>query len=828
MKSRNYPWLSTLLSYFKTIKKYDIEIESFRSSLCSLPKFSPVSIFSYLDQNLKSFLTIKDLNSFLESQNSKFNENFLRKLIHNFDKDGDFSLNLHEFSCLILSKKKNKNEIFSSYRTEINDEVKTDLKNILEKEMELIKELNDIAKEIKNSKIFSTYEAFMVIVGGDKYITKNNLGKFMNDNYMEINEDDLKSIMFRIDSDNDDKISYEEFKEIFYPLKEEYSSSNNINNDYNINENKNEFIFNDRDIASKYLSKDFDNENNIDNENENENNIINENKEDNKINEEENKDIEDNNNMNENKGKKKKITKKTILKPKLQSNLNQNIDIKDDNSSTNYIFKSKCTSCGVPKKESDINISSNKLLNDEKEFSIPKSNNIINNIDEEKDSNNINLRSKPNIISNIPKFNMEFDHNHDHKDNNCKACLYTAKNIYNDFREKNNSNNPFTSGEKFTFRKIEDNKEDEDILLKNNNNDNNDNPEESKEDEITDIYKNKEKLLKKYGIKSTEPEKNTDYSSYNFSSQLKSASLKINNDNDNNLINSKQQISEEEEISNVKSENKFSSNNTNYLDNNNYYTSPLRSGTNNNKTYVISSTTASNPLSSEQKLNIIPKNNINEKKELLFKLFVDIVEKESNIEKIKASLSSCQDAAPKNIFELFNKNNKYTINGTDILETLNSLSSNVTFNQDDLKYIFKKYNKTTSNGFTFDEFCKIIFPKNFDIHNNNNEEINLEENTKNIIVELFKEIVEGEKSIENNKILLDKEANNIYFDLFEEIKKREKNGIQGDDIDKFMKEYGYEPNENDIDLIMNRFDSKKIGVIDYGEFIDEIRPMNFC
>ena len=823
MKSRNYPWLSTLLSYFKTIKKYDIEIESFRSSLCSLPNFSPVSIFSYLNQNLKSFLTIKDLNSFLESQNSKFNENYLRKLIHNFDKDGDFSLNLHEFSCLILSKKTNKNEIFSSYRTEINDEVKMDLKNILEKEMELIKELNDIAKEIKNSKIFSTYEAFMVIVGGDKYITKNNLGKFMNDNYMEINEDDLKSIMFRIDSDNDDKISYEEFKEIFYPLKEEYSTSNDINNDYNINENKKEFIFNDRDITSKYLSKEFDNENNLDN-NENENNIINENKEDNKINEEENKDLEDNNNMNENKGKKKKITKKTILKPKLQSNLNQNKDINDVNSSTNYILKSKCSSCGVPKKESDFNISTNKYLNEEKEFSIPKSDNIINNIDEEKDSNNISLRSKPNIISNIPKFNMEF--NHDHKDNNCKACLYTAKNIYNDFREKNNSNNPFTSREKFTFRKMEDNKEDEDILLKNNNNDN---LEESKEDEITNIYKNKEELLKKYGIKNTEPEKNTYYSSYNFSSKLKSTSLKIDNDNDNNIINSKQQINEEkEEISNLKSENKHSSNNTNYFDNNNTYNSPLRSGTNNNKTYIISSTTVSNPLSGEQKFNIIPKNNINEKKELLFKLFVDIVEKESNIEKIKVSLSSCQDATPKSIFELFNKNNKYTINGTDILETLKSLSSNDTFNQDDLKYIFKKYNRTTSNGFTFDEFCKIIFPKNFDINNNNNEEINLEENTKNIIVELFKDIIEEEKSIENNKILLDKEANNIYFDLFEEIKKREKNGIQGDDIDKFMKEYGYEPNENDIDLLMNRFDSKKIGVIDYGEFIDEIRPMNFC
>ena len=151
---------------------------------------------------------MNDLRAFLLSENANFDENKLRKLIHNFDKDNDFSLNLHEFTALIQSKRnKEKKEFLSNYKTDVPDEIKTDLKNLIEKEMELITELNEIAKEIKNSEIFSTYEAFTVIVGLDKYITKKNLGKFLSDNFIEASEDDVNNIMFRIDADNDDKIS---------------------------------------------------------------------------------------------------------------------------------------------------------------------------------------------------------------------------------------------------------------------------------------------------------------------------------------------------------------------------------------------------------------------------------------------------------------------------------------------------------------------------------------------------------------------------------------------------------------------------------------------
>ena len=799
MEKKEYPWLTTLLSYFKTIKEYDTQIESLRSSLCSSQNFSSLSLFSYLDKDLKSFLTLNDFKSFLSSQNISYDENKLRKLIHNFDKDNDFCLNLHEFSSLIQSKRKNqKNEFLSNYNKEINEEMISDLKNILDKEMELITELNEIAKEIKKSEIFSTYEAFTVIVGKDKYITKKNFGKFLNDNFMEVNEEDANNIMFRIDADNDDKISYEEFKEIFYPIKEDFSSINN--NKYEKNNNNNNI-----NIASKYL--------NIEEEKENNNfeNIEEQNKDNfediKKDEEEEEKDdkiIEEDNNVNPNK-KKKKTTKKVILKPKLKSNINSESEsnllhspyTRSINENNTNIYKSKCTSCGVPKKDTDIN---NNLVN---KYNIePENENVLNSYQEEKNINTNVLRGKNNN-NNLPSNK----YNHDHKSGKCKACQYTAKNIYTDLRTKNNNNRPLTSSDKFNFNKIEEN---EDILEENNYNNFNENKNDKNEEneyDINDIYKNKDELLKKYGINS-ENENNLnhvneiDFTGFNFSTQKKYKPIKEVNENlDNINISPIQEIEDNKTV--FKSKKIISSNNNNYFQEDN----------------------SSNFISSNIRKNIIPKNNINEKKELLFKLFVNFIEKENELEKIKQSLLSCQDATPQNIFILFNVNNSNKISCSDILETLNSLSSNETFESDDIKYIFKKYNKTTINGFTLEELSNIIFSNQ---NSSDNEEVKLEENTKNIILELFKEIIEGEKVIENSRILIEQASNNIFYDLFESIKKENMSGIGRDDIEKFLKENEYDIKDNDIDIIMEKMDKNRDSLIDYGEFIAEIRPMNFC
>ena len=811
MESQAYPWLNTFLSYFKTIKTYDTEIESFRSSISSIPEFTPLSLFTYLDKNLKSFLSLNDFKSFLSSENVSFDEIKLRKLIHNFDKDGDFSLNLKEFTYLIQSKRKKiKNEYFPNLKLELNQEIKNDLKTILEKEMDLIKELNDIAKEIINSENFSTYEAFTLIVGKEKYITKKNFGKFLNDNYMEISDEDVEQIMFRIDADNDDKISYEEFKEIFFTLNDDNSYNNKNNN----NEITNKYLnMEEEKENNNYENIEEQNEENNFNDNNNYNYNINQDEEDNKNIEEENnknieednKNIEEDNNINPDK-KKKKTTKKVILKPKLKSNLNNDSEsnflhsqkplIKDEElNENNYIKKGKCVNCGVPKK--DITITSKYNIE-------PEIDKKINNFEEQKISN-INLKGKYNNNNlSIPKN----ENTHEHKSGGCKACLYTAKNIFSDLRTKNNINSQFISNDNYNLNKNEEVEENIEIKKDMDNLEEN-KEEDDNEDNEYDIYKNKDKLLKKYGIiidnSNQNLENNIDISNFNFSTQKKYTYVRENNNNDNN-DNLNNNLPQENENVNtlLKSKNKI----------------PL--SINNN---LIETNYSSNVLSNSPRFNIIPKNDINEKKKLLFKLFVNFIEKENEVRKIKENLSSCPEANPQNIFNLFNINQSNKISSSDILETLNSLSSNDSINQDDIKYIFKKFNKTSSNGFTFYELKNILFSDQIQL---NNDEVNLEEKTKNIIFEFFKEVIEGEKEIENSRIVLNEATNNIYYDLFESIKKGNKLGIEKDDIETFMKENEYDIKEDEVNIILEKMDKNRDSLIDYSEFIDEIKPMNFC
>ena len=73
------------------------------------------------------------------------------------------------------------------------------------------------------------------------------------------------------------------------------------------------------------------------------------------------------------------------------------------------------------------------------------------------------------------------------------------------------------------------------------------------------------------------------------------------------------------------------------------------------------------------------------KKELLYKLLIDIIEKENNIRKIQQSISSSQGESQENIFELFNQRQSITINSSDILDALNSLTSNKGIGQNDIK-----------------------------------------------------------------------------------------------------------------------------------------------
>ena len=256
-------WLCSLLSYFMNIKTIDDNIELLRVSLCSQPNFSPYKLFHFLDKNSKEFLFLNDFIKFLEEMRIPFEEKYLRIFIHNFDKDGDFSLNMKEFLGLILPKKNNsfaKNISTKIKNDNIEDIISSNTKIIFGKllceELELVKNCIKTAKSCKESIGFTLYEAFLLIAEKSKYICEKSLFDFLQKNNICINSNEIHQLMFRLDADNDGKISFEEFKEIFFPIKEGeilYKIKNNEND--KIDFNNCNYLKNNKLNKEKYLEK---------------------------------------------------------------------------------------------------------------------------------------------------------------------------------------------------------------------------------------------------------------------------------------------------------------------------------------------------------------------------------------------------------------------------------------------------------------------------------------------------------------------------------------------------------------------------------------------
>ena len=245
--SNSKEWLGSLLSYFMSIKNIDDNIESLRIELCSQNNFIPNQLFQYLDLKNKDFLLLKDFVQFLNEMKIPFEEIYLRKFIHNFDKDSDFCLNFQEFLGLILPKKNIdlKNNVLiniKKYNNAISNTISKNIKNIFGKllceELELVKNCIKTAKYCRGSLGFTSYESFMEIAGNDRYITEEYLHNFLTKNNININANDMHQLMFRVDADNDGKISFNEFEEIFFPMKENELESKNNYTDENINGDK--------------------------------------------------------------------------------------------------------------------------------------------------------------------------------------------------------------------------------------------------------------------------------------------------------------------------------------------------------------------------------------------------------------------------------------------------------------------------------------------------------------------------------------------------------------------------------------------------------------
>lgn len=244
-KNENNPqfiFLEKIKALFITIIEKERINNALKISLANYPNKNIQNFFYSIDTSKKNYLDLNDLKHFFDFNSISYNEQIIRRFIRLFDKHNNFYLIYEDFLKIFFpyEKKEINNEL-----NKINLKEKEIELSILNNYLELIEQINEIIIDIKNTKNFTTYEAFMGITKGNKYLDEEFLIHFLEHNYTS---EEIKNLMYLFDKDNDYLISYEEFQDIFIPLIQ----GNNISNEeIEIDSDKNKInIENNNDIVN--------------------------------------------------------------------------------------------------------------------------------------------------------------------------------------------------------------------------------------------------------------------------------------------------------------------------------------------------------------------------------------------------------------------------------------------------------------------------------------------------------------------------------------------------------------------------------------------------
>lgn len=341
------PKITNLLEFIITQNNIN---KKYKFSLFKIRGFDPNTIFNEIDIISSGFINSKDLEEYLSNNNIKIETEILNLFIRQFNKEGkdknlyqkDF-INFINFGVPITEKTSSE---LNNYN---KDEINKFFLNLMISEFELIKNQKKLINEIIQIKEFSTFEAFNIISSNKNYIDLNMLKQFLGNKFQD---NEIKELIHRIDLNNDKKISYEEFQDLFFPFQshlhldseEEKEIDNFIQNKYYINSTLYEnFILSSPNIIDK---KD---------------NILNEKEIKININKNTNNKIKDSNNEIDFEEKKEYNDEDLLIKydENLIKELNEKNDIISDNRENNdenyFSLKLKC--------END-KIKTSKIIND--------------------------------------------------------------------------------------------------------------------------------------------------------------------------------------------------------------------------------------------------------------------------------------------------------------------------------------------------------------------------------------------------------------------------------------------------------------------------------
>ena len=874
-------WLQPLLDYFKTIIEFNNNIEILREKLCETENFNPIKLFIQLDFEKNGFLTPKNIIYFLKQTKTNYETRFINTLIHTYDKDRDFNLNFSEFLNVILPnnnptlkenillslKEKDKN-----MNNNIPKEAILIFNELIKQELFFAKSSLYSIKRIYDSPQFTTYDVFIDIVKSESYITSENLLTFLKvNNFIIDKEKEIKMIMFRIDADNDNKISYPDFQDIFYPIKN-LENMDNINsqkeqiylikkekeindikiraqygNKLNYNYNTYRYDFNRKKNKTKILKNNYHDHNKsdiiINNDNNNINNeILSYDYQNfiNKINHNLEKIKVSKNNSNNNTfiEEKQKVKEENIIKMDKEKNKSENTHLienlknkrkneKKENKSDCLTFEPKMNIKKFFPYELEMNqkynfMASEKAKKEKEEVKKQEE------LEVKKITNDNNIKNKV----------QEINHN-------------KIINNYNEIIQKNDNIN-----ESIKFY------EDKNVIQKNISINVNKSKNSEKFDNLKTqncfrfSIKNKEK--KKMLIRNFSDIQQKKYNNYEYTSITE------------RILNKSQDIFiPENKQSSAKKINKYK---LNFNRINLYKNKPKNNRFENKNDFIYDKTNREidftnyfkfkNPISDsisssnnkeifESKTVRIMNSDIKIKNKSLFNLLNNYIIQDCETEKLLEKLYSCSDFNLPNLFQTFLwpetsfSFKKKFISSNDIYNTLINLGLN-NITQKDIIYVFIKFNKNINKkekinnlGFSYDEFCKIIKPKNLPENYNNKKYqkyfMGFCFKTKRIICSLFKQFIDSEKLNETyRKQLIGNEKNKYkirlnVINLFNSIKNKNNDEyLDENDFERFMDFLGKKLKKLEKKIIMQRFDKNEDGYVDFNEFFNEIIPkLNF-
>ena len=209
---------------------------------------------------------------------------------------------------------------------------------------------------------------------------------------------------------------------------------------------------------------------------------------------------------------------------------------------------------------------------------------------------------------------------------------------------------------------------------------------------------------------------------------------------------------------------------------------------------------------------------------LLANYFRYLIKKLDELEENKIKISQLINS--EELFSLFDINNETNINEKNFIKVFNEYF-NIKISGEDFLYLIKKYDLNKDDKLNFHEFNFMVSPisKIYQkkVENKSNSiHINIKNNEqKNLITNLFQNLINCEKSIENQKKKLTDAPLYSCYEMFEFMRNKENKLLNSEDIFYFLKNNNVLIQNEQFDLLLNYlfYSPEKNKTYDFYDFI---------